>query len=47
MTEWDAKDYARISGLQKVMADEALGLLTLEGSERVLDVGCGDGKDHG
>ena len=44
MTEWDAKDYARISGLQKVMADEALGLLTLKGSERVLDVGCGDGK---
>ena len=44
MTEWDAKDYAQISGLQKVMADEALGLLTLTGSERVLDVGCGDGK---
>lgn len=44
MTEWDAADYARISELQKAMADEALGLLTLQGSERVLDVGCGDGK---
>lgn len=44
MTEWNAADYARISGLQKVMADESLGLLNLRGSEHVLDVGCGDGK---
>jgi ubiquinone/menaquinone biosynthesis C-methylase UbiE len=44
VTEWDASDYARISALQKVMADEALGLLNLDGSERVLDVGCGDGR---
>ena len=44
MTEWDAADYARISALQKVMADEVLGLLNIEGSEQVLDVGCGDGK---
>jgi trans-aconitate 2-methyltransferase len=26
------------------MADEVLGMLTLEGHERVLDVGCGDGR---
>ena len=44
MTEWDASDYARISALQKVMAEEVLGLVELKGSERVLDVGCGDGK---
>jgi trans-aconitate 2-methyltransferase len=44
MTEWDAADYARISALQKVMAEEVLGLLKLHGAERVLDVGCGDGK---
>lgn len=44
VTEWDAKDYAQISGLQKVMADEVLGLLELKGCERLLDVGCGDGK---
>jgi trans-aconitate 2-methyltransferase len=44
MTEWNAPEYARISELQKVMADEALALLELKGSERVLDVGCGDGK---
>ena len=44
MTEWEAADYARISALQKVMAEEVLGLLELKGSERVLDVGCGEGK---
>jgi len=44
MTEWDAAEYARISGLQAAMAEEALALLDLEGWERVLDIGCGDGK---
>jgi trans-aconitate 2-methyltransferase len=44
VTEWAASDYARISSLQKVMADEVLALLELKGSERVLDVGCGDGR---
>ena len=44
MTEWNASDYAQISALQKVMADEALGLIDVDGAERILDVGCGDGK---
>ncbi len=44
MTEWDATDYARISGLQQAMAEEVLALLDLKGSERVLDVGCGNGR---
>ena len=44
MTEWNASEYALISGLQKAMAEEVLGLLDVEGSERILDVGCGDGK---
>ena len=44
MTEWDASGYARISGLQQAMASEVLALLDLKGSERVLDVGCGNGK---
>lgn len=44
MTEWHASDYSRQSRLQHAMAQEQLGLLTLEGTERVLDVGCGDGK---
>ena len=44
MTEWDASGYATISGLQQAMASEVLALLKLQGSERVLDVGCGNGK---
>ena len=44
MTEWDASGYATISGLQQAMAREVLALLKLQGSERVLDVGCGNGK---
>jgi trans-aconitate methyltransferase len=44
MTEWDARDYNRQSTLQQVMADEALATLKLRGDERVLDLGCGDGK---
>lgn len=44
MTEWDASEYARISGLQEAMAEEVLSLLDLKGTKRVLDVGCGNGK---
>src|SRR5262249_54133140 len=44
MTEWNASEYAQRSGLQKAMAAEVLVLLELEGAERVLDIGCGDGK---
>lgn len=44
MTEWQASDYHRQSSLQQVMAEEQLRRLILEGSERILDVGCGDGK---
>jgi trans-aconitate 2-methyltransferase len=44
MTEWNAAEYARLSGLQAAMAEEVLALLDLKGWERVLDVGCGQGK---
>jgi trans-aconitate methyltransferase len=44
VTEWNAQDYHRQSSLQEAMAEEQLGLITLEGTERILDVGCGDGK---
>ena len=44
MTEWDAPGYARIAELQEAMAAEALSLLDLKGTERVLDLGCGNGK---
>lgn len=44
MTEWNAPGYARIAGLQEAMATEVLALLKLRGHERVLDLGCGNGK---
>ena len=44
MTEWDAAEYSRRSSLQEAMAQEVLALLDLKDSERILDVGCGDGK---
>ncbi len=43
MTEWHASDYHHEASLQRAMAQEQLGRLTLDGGERVLDVGCGDG----
>src|SRR5690349_9103850 len=44
MTEWNADEYARQSSLQQAMASEVLARLDLQGTERVLDVGCGNGK---
>jgi trans-aconitate 2-methyltransferase len=44
MTEWNAAAYVKRSGLQEAMAAEVLALLRLRGDERVLDIGCGDGR---
>jgi trans-aconitate 2-methyltransferase len=44
MTEWNAAAYVKRSGLQEAMAAEVLALLHLRGNERVLDIGCGDGR---
>ena len=44
MTEWNAAEYYRRSSLQEAMAQEVLALLDLKDAERILDVGCGDGK---
>src|SRR5215471_7996671 len=44
MGEWNAGEYNRHSSLQAALAEEQLGRLTLEGAERILDIGCGDGK---
>jgi trans-aconitate 2-methyltransferase len=46
VTEWNAAEYARLSALQAAMAEEVLSLLRerLRGDERILDVGCGNGK---
>jgi trans-aconitate 2-methyltransferase len=44
MTEWNAQEYTRVAELQAAMAAEVLSLLTFNGAERVLDLGCGNGK---
>jgi trans-aconitate 2-methyltransferase len=44
MTEWHGSDYNQHNSLQQTMAQEQLSRLTLAGDERVLDLGCGDGK---
>jgi ubiquinone/menaquinone biosynthesis C-methylase UbiE len=44
LTEWNAELYRERSTLQQTMAAEVLRSLDLKGSERVLDVGCGDGR---
>ena len=41
---WNAEDYKKHSSGQKLWADELLAKLELNGSEKVLDLGCGDGK---
>lgn len=41
---WDAEDYNRSSSMQKKWGRELLSKLHLQGNERVLDIGCGDGK---
>ena len=42
--KWDAADYAANSVPQQAWARELIARLHLRGDERVLDVGCGDGK---
>lgn len=41
---WDAQDYAKHSKAQQKWARELIADLNLRGDEKVLDVGCGDGK---
>lgn len=43
MADWDGAGYEVVSELQRTMAAESLSLLSLDGTEAVLDVGCGDG----
>ncbi len=42
--QWDARDYRESSSAQLQWARELLGKLQLSGNERILDIGCGDGK---
>jgi trans-aconitate 2-methyltransferase len=41
---WNAEDYARSSAGQQKWARELIAKLRLQGDERLLDLGCGDGK---
>ncbi|WP_439030715.1 class I SAM-dependent methyltransferase [Gordonia terrae] len=43
MVDWDGARYADVSALQRMVAEESIGDLELEGDERLLDIGCGDG----
>lgn len=43
MTDWSGRDYAEISDLQRAMIIDAMADLTFDPSDRVLDIGCGDG----
>jgi len=42
--QWNPADYARHSQGQERWARELLGLVNLQPAERVLDLGCGDGR---
>jgi trans-aconitate 2-methyltransferase len=42
--QWNAADYAANSVVQQTWARELIARLQLRGDERILDVGCGDGK---
>jgi trans-aconitate methyltransferase len=41
---WNAKDYEKHSRVQQQWARELIAKLNLEGTEDILDLGCGDGK---
>lgn len=42
--KWNAEDYADNSSAQELWANELIEKLDLKGNERLLDIGCGDGK---
>ncbi len=44
MPKWNAVDYSQNSSEQQRWGQELIDKLNLEGSERVLDIGCGHGK---
>lgn len=41
---WNAADYAQHSSAQLIWAEELIAKCSLSGNERILDIGCGDGK---
>lgn len=41
---WDPKTYTKSSSAQKIWAEELLSKVSIRGDEKILDIGCGDGK---
>src|SRR5579883_1513070 len=41
---WQAAEYHQHSSAQKDAASELLNMIQLKGNEKILDIGCGDGK---
>ncbi|GAB1542722.1 class I SAM-dependent methyltransferase [Scytonema sp. NUACC21] len=44
MYKWDAEKYNKNSANQQRIAQELIAKLDLRGNEKILDIGCGDGK---
>jgi trans-aconitate methyltransferase len=44
MFTWNPADYNKSSPVQQLWARELIAKLGLVGFERVIDIGCGDGK---
>ena len=44
MHRWDPKVYEKSSSAQQKWAQELLSKISIRGDERILDIGCGDGK---
>jgi trans-aconitate methyltransferase len=44
MYKWNAEDYHKNSANQQRCAREVIAKLELKGDEKILDIGCGDGK---
>ena len=42
--KWDPEVYEKSSSAQKSWAEEVISKIKIKGDERVLDIGCGDGK---
>jgi trans-aconitate 2-methyltransferase len=44
VADWDGRSYRQVSALQTWLATQSLSGVSMAGHERVLDVGCGDGR---
>lgn len=44
MGKWNPEAYAKSSSAQKKWAEELISKIHIRGNERILDIGCGDGK---